>query len=102
MDNDLHTPQALAALWSLLKDGGVRDGEKLALISYMDNVFALSLDKVTAERVGSDEDIALLNERSEAKKNKDYARADEIRKILMERGYVVKDTPSGSYLEKSV
>ena len=102
-DNDLHTPQALAAMWSLLKDAEVPDGEKLSLVLYMDKVFSLNLDKVEAEeKVGSAEDLALLEQRSEAKKNKDYARADEIRKILLERGYTVKDTPSGSILVKNV
>ena len=103
LDNDLHTPQALAAMWSLLKDAEVPDGEKLSLVLYMDKVFSLNLDKVEAEeKIGSAEDLALLEQRSEAKKNKDYARADEIRKILLERGYTVKDTPSGSILVKNV
>ena len=103
LDNDLHTPQALATMWSMLKDSSISDAEKLYLVLYMDRVFSLSLDNVEAEeRVGSAEDIALLEERSAAKKNKDYQRADEIRKILAERGYTVKDTPSGSILVKTV
>lgn len=103
LDNDLHTPQALATMWSMLKDSSISDAEKLSLVLYMDRVFSLSLDNVEAEeRVGSAEDIALLEERSAAKKNKDYQRADEIRKILAERGYTVKDTPSGSILVKTV
>ncbi len=102
MDNDLHTPQALAVMHSLLKDSSIKDGEKLEILYYMDSVFGLGLEKAESGRksVISQEDLDLLKERTEAKKNKDYARSDEIRKILSERGYLVKDTPEGSFLEK--
>ncbi len=103
INNDLHTPQALAVMHSMLKDGDVDNSEKLALISFMDQVFSLSLNaEEKEETVGSAEDLALLDERTNAKKAKDYKRADEIRAILLERGYVIKDTPQGSYLEKKV
>ena len=103
INNDLHTPQALAVMHSMLKDGDVDNSEKLALISFMDQVFSLSLNaEEKEETVGSAEDLALLEERTNAKKAKDYKRADEIRAILLERGYVIKDTPQGSYLEKKV
>lgn len=103
INNDLHTPQALAVMHSMLKDGDVDNSEKLALISFMDQVFSLSLNaEEKEEAVGSAEDLALLDERTNAKKAKDYKRADEIRAILLERGYVIKDTPQGSYLEKKV
>ncbi len=103
VSNDLHTPQALAVMHSMLKDGSVSSAEKLNLIRFFDSVLSLSLDRIEKEeRVGSDEDIALLNERAEAKKAKNYQRADEIRAILAERGYSIKDTPNGSFLVKNL
>ena len=90
-------------MWQMLKDGSVDDSEKLAVLYRMDKVLGLSLDKVEAkkaERLGSDEDWVLVEERAQAKKAKDFARADEIRNILLERGFVVKDTPQGPILEK--
>ena len=39
---------------------------------------------------------ALIEERKNAKKNKDYQRADEIRNILAERGIELKDTSAGT------
>lgn len=103
MNNDLHTPQALASIWKMLRDPEVADAEKLALIYYADDILALSLKDVKkeAERIGSDEDYALLEERSQAKKMKDYQKADQIRAALLERGFIVKDTPSGSILVKA-
>ena len=38
---------------------------------------------------------ALIDERQEARKNKDFKRADEIRDILKEKGITLKDTPQG-------
>ena len=101
--NDLRCPEALAVMWKMVKDGSVSDADKLALLLKMDKVLSLSLDKVPAkkeEKVGGEEEWKLVEERSMAKKNKDYARADQIRKELEERGYLVKDTPKGPVLEK--
>ena len=101
--NDLRCPEALAVMWKMVQDGSVSDDDKLALLLKMDNVLSLSLDKVPAkkeEKVGGEEEWKLVEERSMAKKNKDYARADQIRKELEERGYLVKDTPKGPILEK--
>lgn len=43
-----------------------------------------------------DEDIEkLIEERNEARKNKDFARADEIRDMLKEQNIILEDTPQG-------
>lgn len=105
MFNDLNSPQALSKLWVMMKDPSLSDGEKLYAALRMDRILGLRLDEVAAkseERVGSDEDWALVEERTAAKKNKDYARADQIRAELLERGFAVKDTPKGPVLEKIV
>ena len=43
---------------------------------------------------------ALVDERQEARKNKDYARADEIRDQLAAQGIILKDTPQGVQIVK--
>ena len=105
MNNDLRAPEALAQMWLMLKDNSLTDGEKLALLLDFDKILGLRLDEVEAkseERVGTDEDWKLVEERTQAKKNRDWAKADEIRDALKARGYIVKDTPSGAILEKIV
>ena len=105
MNNDLRAPEALAQMWLMLKDNDVTDGEKLSLLYSFDRILGLELDKVEAkkdEKVGSDEEWKLVEERALAKKNKDWARADEIRTELLRRGFIVKDTPSGAILEKNL
>ena len=103
--NDLRCPEALAVMWKMLKDNSITEGEKLSLLYSMDKVLGLDLDKVEAkkeEKVGGEEEWKLVEERKQAKAEKNYQRADEIRKELEERGYVVKDTPQGPILQKIV
>ena len=103
--NDLRCPEALAVMWKMLKDNSITEGEKLSLLYSMDKVLGLDLDKVEAKKekkVGGEEEWKLVEERKQAKAEKNYQRADEIRKELEERGYIVKDTPQGPILQKIV
>ena len=104
MENDLSAPQALSQLWLMLKDD-ISTADKLAAVFHMDAVLGLGLEDVSPaaeEKVGGDEEMRLLEERSAAKKAKDFKRADEIRDELLARGFIVRDTPSGPVLEKKV
>ena len=83
--NDLRCPEALAVMWKMLKDNSITEGEKLSLLYSMDKVLGLDLDKVEAkkeEKVGGEEEWKLVEERKQAKAEKNYQRADEIRKEL--------------------
>ena len=102
MSDDLRSPQALATLWSLLKDDGITDGEKLKVLYDVDSILGLRLSEVKAEEALSygKEEEELLRERTEAKKMKNFKRADEIRDILSSRGFKVIDTPAGAKLER--
>ena len=105
MENDLSAPQALSLLWKLVKDGEVSSADKLAAIYHMDEILGLDLARTEApkkEAVGTEDDLKLLEERTAAKKAKDFKRADEIRDELKRRGFNVKDTPSGPILERIV
>ena len=103
MENDLGAPEAVARLWQMMKDSSVPAADKLAAAYHMDGILGLRLDKAEAEeKIGSEDDLRLLDERTAAKKAKDYARADEIRAELERRGYIVKDTPQGAVLQRRV
>ena len=104
MENDLSAPQALSQLWLMLKED-IPAGDKLAALFHMDGILGLRLSEAAAGdggKVGGEEEERLLQERTEAKKAKDYKRADEIRAELLERGFIVRDTPSGPILERRV
>ena len=104
MFNDLKAPQALGVLWSMLRDPSLADDQKMAAVLDMDSILGLSLDRVEAVQdevaVADSEALELLARRSEAKKAKDWALADEIRDRLSRMGYKVVDTPSGPQLER--
>ncbi len=105
INDDLNIPMALGVLWKMVREEKSKDIYKLALD--MDKVFGLSLDKAKAvesdetESDIPDEVTALVNERAEAKKAKNYALADEIRAKISALGYAVTDTKDGVKITKA-
>ncbi|MDR2068617.1 MAG: cysteine--tRNA ligase [Spirochaetaceae bacterium] len=103
LDEDLSTPKALASLWTLLRDTEAPPREALAAVFTMDRVLGLGLVK-EAEGVWNrveDQDFVreiavLIEARREAKKNKDFVKADGIRDALKKRGILLEDGPSGT------
>ena len=101
LENDLNTSLALTVIYDLLKDD-VNDTTKLYLIEDFDKV--LSLDLLKEEKVEVDSELleyinSMINKRNEAKQNKDYALADQIRNELEEKGILSKDTREGTIYE---
>ena len=97
------TPRALAELWGLLRDNEVETQAALEAILDMDSILALNLEDAfhtVEESEFSAEIEALIAERAEAKKAKDFARADEIRNLLKERGIILSDSPTGTQWKK--
>jgi cysteinyl-tRNA synthetase len=102
LEDDLSTPRALAELWGVLKDQNVPLADALGAAFDMDRVLGLGLAdiKETVEPA-VDPDLAaeveaLVAERAEAKKSKDWARADAIRNGLKDRGIILEDGPGGT------
>ncbi|MCL4499166.1 MAG: cysteine--tRNA ligase, partial [Chloroflexi bacterium] len=63
----------------------------------MDRILGLGLAQIAGQREEIDgELLALIREREEERRRKNWARADEIRRQLSERGITVEDTPKGS------
>ncbi len=109
MSNDLNTSLGITCLYDVLKYG-TNDRTKRALIGEFDSVLSLNLLKEAdglANKTGdqaSDPEAgrieALLAERAQAKKEKNFARADEIRDSLKAEGIIITDTPSGAKWER--
>jgi cysteinyl-tRNA synthetase len=102
--DDLNTPRALAEMWGLVKSDAIDKGEKRVLLHLMDQVFALDLDAIVPASDGDleEEILALIEQRNSARKNRDFARADEIRDQLAERGIILVDTPEGTSWKKNL
>lgn len=107
MDDDLNTADAISAIFELItaintavKDGASREFAEKSLETLMELATVVGLLQKDDEG-GVDDDIqALVDERQEARKAKNFARADEIRDMLKERGITLKDTPQGVQIIK--
>ncbi|MHC6204561.1 cysteine--tRNA ligase [Breznakiellaceae bacterium SP9] len=100
LEDDLSTPRALAELWGLVRDTQAQAVETLKAVFAMDAVLGLDIRGTLAadtkkQGVGTQEIEALIAERTAAKKNKDYKRADAIRQQLKEGGIILEDTVAG-------
>jgi len=97
IEDDLNSPRALAAMWTASKRDAA-PADVWATLLEMDNVLGLGMAKMAeAELSLSEAEIdALLVERSEARKNKDYARADEIRDQLDAVSVEIMDAADGT------
>ena len=96
--NDFNLPQGLVVIQELLKSN-LSNPEKLATILDFDKVLGLNLDKIRKEKLIVTESIKkLVKEREQARKNKDWPKADQIRKQINEKGYQIEDTDNGPKL----
>ncbi len=105
MGNDLNTSQALTVLYDVLK-ADISDADKCSLIKDFDRVLSLGLLEPETAETGSEADEELtawieekITERKEAKKAKNFAKADAIRDELAERGVAIRDTREGTVWE---
>jgi len=100
--NDLNMPRCLSDLWNLIKDQEIDSYLKLKTALEMDKVLGLKLKEAKAEEVKLDEKLKMLiQERNKARSQKDFKRADEIRKMLALRGIILEDTKQGVRLKKN-
>ncbi|NLY77204.1 MAG: cysteine--tRNA ligase [Tissierellia bacterium] len=101
MEDDINTAEAIASLFELIKFTNSNFNEKTSksVIQYTyDNLLSLSrvLGILYKENQILEEDILeLIEKRTQARKNKDYALADKMRDQLREKGIVLEDTPEG-------
>lgn len=103
INDDMNTAGAIALVWEMIKDHSIESKDKIAMLLDFDKVLGLGLNAVSEMRKSGemhkqkipDEIIALAEARQEARKNKEWDKADALRKEISERGYEVKDTESG-------
>ena len=106
LEDDLNTSMALTVVYEVLK-ADMKDKTKRALLESFDEVLSLDLTKgELADEGGVDEELksyilAKIEERKEAKKAKDFAKADAIRAELLEKGIVLEDTREGVKWKKA-
>lgn len=109
MEEDLNISGALGEIFTFIRNinamldhGELSEGGRLSSLSLLDKWDTI-LD-VLNEDANQKEDISwindLINKREEARKNRNWASADEIRNELLGRGIVLEDTPQGTIWKK--
>ena len=103
MDDDLNTSEALGVLFTLVKDVNRLVDEKkispadskavLETVQRFDSVLGLLKRE---ELILDDQVKTLIKKRIQARKDKDFKLADQIRKDLENRGIILEDTPEGT------
>ena len=100
INDDLNMPQAMAVLNELLKTD-IPNEDKLATVLDFDKVLGLELQKKIENKIEIPTEIQdLLDERKEARNNKNWAKSDELRDKIKSLGYEVKDTSEGQQVTK--
>jgi cysteinyl-tRNA synthetase len=102
LDDDLNVPGAMAAVFELMRDVNPLLAEGKISAAGRDRVLEFLADADTVlgiiahEKGSVDEEIeALMAEREQARAEKNWSRADEIRDELLAQGIVIEDTPQG-------
>lgn len=104
INDDLNMPLAMSFVWEVAKYE--KKNEQIAkLLEKFDTVLGIKIDKINTKEEQNEEIeqevIELLEQRKSARENKDWTKSDEIRDIINQKGYIVKDTKEGQKLEKN-
>ncbi len=99
LNDDLGTPQALAVVWKLI-DIDLPTEVKAKTLLWMDRVLGLRLEETLGRALDVPPQVQeLVAAREEARKQKDWARSDELRDRIHELGYSVEDTDQGPHIK---
>lgn len=101
INDDLNMPAAMGVVWDVVRQE--RKSPKLAeLLAKFDTVLGLKITQ-PLEKLQEDipqEILDLVEERKQARVNKDWAKSDVLRDLIQSKGYVIKDTKEGAEIKK--
>ncbi|MDO8628522.1 MAG: cysteine--tRNA ligase [Nanoarchaeota archaeon] len=98
INDDLNMPRALAVMWEMINSQEVATESKRQALLTMDLVLGLRLDQLITKP--APENIKKLAEqREEARKKKDWKKADQLRKQAEQQGYLIEDSEKGPIIK---
>jgi cysteinyl-tRNA synthetase len=101
LTNDLNVPEALAVTWEMVKSN-IPARDRYELLVNFDTVLGFNLAAWKPRRAVIPPAVqALVVAREQARKQKDFSAADELRKQILVAGFVVRDEPGGAVVEKA-
>lgn len=93
--DDINTPKAMSVVWEAIKSN-VPSGDKYDLITSFDEILGLKLYETAKSEVKISKDVAvLLEKREELRSQKKFVEADQVRKEIEGRGYLLEDSAEG-------
>lgn len=100
INDDLNMPLAMSFVWEVAKFE--KKNEKVAkLLQKFDTVLGIKIDKLDIEKQELPKEIMdILEQRKKARENKDWSKSDELRDLIKQKGYTVKDTKEGQIIDK--
>ena len=95
IERDLDTPRVLLRLRAIEKDSSIPNDVKRSIFLYADSLLGLDLNQKIEVRPLSPEQVALLKERAQARKDKNWQESDRLRDVLADMGIAISDGPDG-------
>ena len=92
-------PLAMSYVWEAARFEK-KSPEVAKMLAKFDTILGIDIDKQEEQKEIPQEISELLEQRKKARENKDWAKSDEIRDLISEKGYIVKDTKNGQEISK--
>lgn len=99
INDDLNMPIAMSIVWEVVRNQN-KSKQFANLLKKFDEVLGLKIDEEEKAEKLPQEILDLVEQRKIARENKDWAKSDEIRDIILSKGYIIKDTKEGMTIEK--
>ena len=99
INDDLNMPLAMSYVWEAARFEK-KSPEVAKMLAKFDTILGIDIDKQEEQKEIPQEISELLEQRKKARENKDWAKSDEIRDLISEKGYIVKDTKNGQEISK--
>ena len=100
INDDLNMPVAMSVVWDVVKNP-IKSNKLANLLVKFDEVLGFDLQNYEKQEEVLPNDVKLLiSERNNARLEKNWAESDRIRDLLIEKGYIVKDSKEGTIVEK--
>ena len=99
INDDLNMPVAMSIVWEVIKNPN-KSKQLAYLLKKFDIVLGLKIDEEEQKVDLPEEILELIEQRKQAREHKDWNKSDELRDLILTKGYIVKDSKEGMTVEK--
>lgn len=101
INDDLNMPLAMGVVWEVIRQEN-KSPKWAELLAKFDTVLALKIEQPMEEfqQEIPQEILELIEQRKQARENKDWVKSDQLRDLIQEKGYQIKDTKDGVEVKK--